>query len=288
MVLPDFVSVVVTTYNRSDALIAVLAGLSWQTDMNFEVIVADDGSRDEHRQAILDSPEARQLAQRKGFTHVWHPDTGFTAGKARNRGVAAASGDYLVFLDGDCVPEQDFVAQHRHLAQPACFVNGSRILLSPRWTQKCLVGSEKIVGRPKAYWARRWLHQDANRLIGVLRLPDGNYRIKSGFQWKGIRSCNMAVWRSDFELVDGFDESFAGWGHEDADLVLRLHHAGISRKNGFCATEVFHLSHPEASRQQESANAQRVLERSRGDQTRADLGYAQTRVGDDGVVTRLG
>ena len=288
----ELVSVVVTTYNRSDALVAVLAGLSRQTDLNFEVIVADDGSRNEHTDTVLASPEANHLAGHlahcKGFTHIWHPDTGFTAGKARNRGVAAARGNYLVFLDGDCVPEIDFIALHRRLAQPACFVNGSRILLSPRWTQKCLDGSENIIGRSGFYWAQRWLCKDVNRLIGVLRLPDGNYRVKPGFEWKGIRSCNMAVWRSDFEMVDGFDESFVGWGHEDADLVLRLHHAGILRKNGFCATEVFHLWHPEASRQQESANAMRVRERSKGNQTRADLGYAQTRIGDDVVVTRLG
>ena len=288
MVLPELLSVVVTTYNRSDALIAVLAGLSRQSDQNFEVIVADDGSNSDQVQAILESPQTRLLAQRQGFIHVWHPDVGFTAGTVRNRGVAAARGDYLVFLDGDCVPEIDFVVQHRRLAQVGFFVNGSRILLSPRWTQKCIDGPETITGRSGAYWMQRWLDNDANRLIGVLRLPDGNYRIQRDFKWKGIRSCNLAVWRSDFELVDGFDESFVGWGHEDADLVLRLHHAGILRKNGFCATEVFHLWHPEASRHKESANAKRVLERSRGNQIRSDLGYAQKRIGDDVVLTKLG
>lgn len=288
MDVPDLVSVVVTTYNRSDALAAVLAGLSRQTDLRFEVIVADDGSNATHRQRLLASPQALRLAQNVTVTHVWHPDVGFTAAKARNRGVACSLGNYLVFLDGDCVPEIDFVAQHRRLAQVGYFVNGSRILLSPRWTQLCVEGVEPISGRSKAYWLQRWWQKDANRPIGVLRLADGAYRVKRNFSWKGIRSCNMAVWRSDFERVDGFDESFVGWGHEDADFVLRLHHAGVLRKNGFCATEVFHLWHQEASRYQESQNAQRVMLRSRGNLVRAELGYGQKRVGDDAVVTRLG
>jgi predicted glycosyltransferase involved in capsule biosynthesis len=98
----------------------------------------------------------------------------------------------------------------------------------------------------------------------------------------------MGVWRSDYERVDGFDESFVGWGHEDADFVLRLHNSGVARKNGFCATEVFHLWHREASRHQESQNARLVLERSKTAVTLPNLGYSQQRVNDDVVISRLG
>ncbi|MGC9237567.1 MAG: galactosyltransferase-related protein, partial [Thiomonas sp.] len=66
---------------------------------------------------------------------------------------------------------------------------------------------------------------------------------------------------SDFDKINGFDESFVGWGHEDADFVWRLQRAGCRRINGFWATEVFHLWHPEASRDCESANASRLRER---------------------------
>jgi GT2 family glycosyltransferase len=89
-------------------------------------------------------------------------------------------------------------------------------------------------------------------------------------------------------MVDGFDESFVGWGHEDADFVLRLHSAGVRRKNGFCSTEVFHLWHPEAARTRESCNFQLVLKRMDTKITRATLGYSQHRDNDDVVITRLG
>ena len=278
------VSVVITTYNRSDALLAVLHGLSRQGDPDFEVVVADDGSAEKHRQMVIESDVARALR----VTYVWHPDIGFTASRVRNRGVAASRGKYIIFLDGDCVPERDFIARHKAIAQKGFFVNGSRILLSPELTARVLSSKEQVDGRSRSYWLRQRLLGHANKLTGLLRLPDLSIRIKKKFSWKGIRSCNMGVWKEDFVRVDGFDESFVGWGHEDADFVLRLHHAGVTRKNGFCATEVFHLWHPESSRNQESQNANLVSERAKGNITKAALGYSQPRVNDDVVIASLG
>lgn len=285
MIFSDLVSVVITTYNRSDALLAVLNGLACQTDTNFEVVVADDGSGLDHRLKILDSDVAKKLR----LTYVWHPDIGFTASCARNRGVAASKGDYLVFLDGDCVPEVDFIAQHRTLAEAGFLVNGSRVLLSADFTHEVLAKNVNIVGRSWSFWIGQRIWGRASKVTGLLRWPDGRLRVKSKFSFKGIRSCNMAMWRGDFQNVDGFDESFVGWGHEDADLVLRLHHAGIRRKNGFCATEVFHLWHREAERKQESYNARVVMERFNSVVTLATRGYSQKRLNDDEVfIARLG
>ena len=280
----QLVSVVITTYNRSDAVLAVLGGLCQQTDANFEVIVADDGSRTEHQRAVLESDVAKALR----VVHVWHPDVGFTASRVRNRGVAASRGEYIVFLDGDCVPEVDFIARHKMLAQQGFFVNGSRVLLSQDFTQQVLAKTERIGGRSAWYWIRQRLLGHASKLTGLLRLPDGNFRNKRAFSWKGIRSCNMGIWRSDYVQVNGFDESFVGWGHEDADVVLRLHNSGVARKNGFCATEVFHLWHNEAARNQESQNAKVVRERARTKLTQPTLGFSPERINDDVVITRLG
>lgn len=283
MVVPGLISVIVTTYNRSDALAAVMRGLSAQTDPQFEVVVADDGSAPQHREAALAMANSLPFSA----VHVWHPDQGFTAAKVRNLGVTASSGDYLVFLDGDCVPEKDFVAQHRRLAEVGRFVNGSRVLLSQALTGQAIDASAQIVGRSRWFWWKHWWAGRTSRFIGTWRLPDGGYRVKSKFSWKGIRSCNLAVWRADFVAVDGFDEIYVGWGHEDADLVLRLHHAGIQRKNGFCATEVFHLWHQEASRNRESANWARVRQRAGTAIIRSEIGYSQSRHSGQMVVTRL-
>lgn len=271
------ISVVLTTYNRSDALAVVLAALQRQTDKDFEVVIADDGSEPAHRARI------RETANRCSFAlaYVWHPDVGFTVARARNLGVAQSRGSYLILLDGDCVPDVDFIAQHRRLMQTGFLVNGSRCLLSPDFTQRVLGGSVDIVGRSWQYWLQQWRTGYASKIAPRLRVPDVGMRIESDFRWHGIRSCNMGLWRSDFEVVNGFDSSFQGWGHEDADLVLRMFHAGIRRKNGFFATEVFHLWHEEASRNRASANEVTVQQRMHSDIVRAPLGLQECRAVED-------
>ena len=280
----DFISIVITTYNRSDALAPVLAALAAQDDRRFEVIVADDGSTDVHQQAT----EAAARACALSITHVWHPDVGFTASRVRNLGVSVARGSYILLLDGDCVPETDFVRRHRGLMAPGCFVNGSRVLLSEGLTRHVLDGECAVHGRSAAFWLGQRLHGDASKLTGLLRLPDFAARTHSAFRWKGIRSCNMGVWRQDYEAVNGFDESFVGWGHEDADFVLRLHNLGIKRKNGFCATEVYHLWHAQASRQDESRNADTVRQRMRSAQVLPTTGYKESTQAQDALVRRWG
>ncbi len=280
----DLISIVITTYNRSDALAVVLASLASQDDKAFEVIIADDGSTQAHQDVIQASANAWGLP----LVHVWHPDVGFTASRVRNLGVAAASGNYIVLLDGDCVPETDFVSQHRRLRQEGCFVNGSRVMLSERLTRQVLSEHGKLHGRGYSFWLGQRLSGGASKLGSLLRLPDFAARIRTKFQWKGIRSCNMGVWRKDYEAVDGFDESFVGWGHEDADFVLRLHNAGIKRKNGFCATEVYHLWHKEASRGAESQNAATVMQRMRSAQVLPTIGYRESKDAQEVVVHRWG
>jgi glycosyltransferase involved in cell wall biosynthesis len=128
------ISVVVTTYNRPDALRAVLAGLAAQADRGFELLVADDGSRGDTRELV--ERTAADVPVR--LLHVWQEDLGFRAGAARNRAAARAAGDYLVFLDGDCIPRPDFIAEHRELADPGWMVAGNRILLSEDSRAACL------------------------------------------------------------------------------------------------------------------------------------------------------
>lgn len=280
----DLISIVITTYNRSEALVPVLAALSIQTDRNFEVVVADDGSKPDHQFAI------ESTASRLGVpvTHVWHPDVGFTASRVRNLGVAASRGNYIVLLDGDCVPELDFVHQHRTLARSGYFVNGSRVLLSEKLSRAVLAGNVRVHGRGFLFWLYQRVLGDTNKLAAQWRLPDWAIREELKFRWKGIRSCNMGVWRSDYEAINGFDESFVGWGHEDADFVLRLHNAGVVRKNGFFATEVYHLWHREANRGNESQNAATVRQRVLSGQVLPTIGYSESRHAKDVVVNRWG
>ncbi len=214
--------------------------------------------------------------------HVWHPDTGFTDAAARNFGAHHAQGAYLVFLDGDCVPNASFVAAHERLAEQGFFVNGSRVLLSERLTRQVVDDKLDLPAQSTAFWWSARLRGDSNKLLHVLSWPWSLFRVKQAFEWQGIRSCNLGVWRRDFAEVNGFDVTFEGWGHEDADLVLRLSHLGVRRKNGFLATEVYHLWHRENRRDQESVNKSKVFQRMKTSLIRAEKGLDEI-VADDAV-----
>lgn len=252
------ISVVVTTYNRPDALTCVIEACFAQDDQNFEIIIADDGSGHNTQQAIA----ALQARAPMPLRHVWQEDLGFRAARARNLGTLDARGDYIVFLDGDCVPQRDFISQHRKLAQRGYLVSGSRILLSEQATARTLsqhIDLQSLTLAQKLSWRARG---DTNKVLQLLATWPDLWRTSKRFTWRRIKSCNLGVWRSDLDMVNGFDESFLGWGHEDSDLVVRLFNAGVMRKDGAFSTEVFHLWHRENQRDQETSNRKVVLQRA--------------------------
>ncbi len=265
------ISVVVTTYNRPDALAAVLAGLLAQDDRDFEVLVADDGSREDTRALIERLAHGAPVR----IAHIWQEDRGFRAGAARNRAAAQAQGEYLVFLDGDCVPRPDFIAQHRRLAERGWMVAGNRILLSEAFTREVLQSRLPIHGWTLAQWQEAHARRAINRTAALRTLPLGPLRKIGGRRWQRLRTCNLGVWAGDFRLVNGFDETFEGWGFEDSDLAVRLLNRGVRRKYGAFATGVLHLWHRENDRAREGENWQRLQQRIASGATRAVRGLDQ-------------
>jgi len=268
-------AVILTTYNRPDALAAVLEGYLAQARLDFELIVGDDGSGDETRRVIEDYARCAPFALR----HVWQEDRGFRPGAARNRALAVTSADYVVFSDGDCVPPAQFVSRHRALAEPGYFVAGNRILLSEGFTAEVLRARMPVHGWSHAQWVRAWIKGDVNRLLPLLALPDGAFRKREPARWEGVKTCNVAAWRADLERVNGFDESYSGWGLEDSDLVIRLTHAGVKHKSARFAAPVFHLWHKEWDRARLPEN-QRLLDAILASRrAEAALGLSQYRDG---------
>jgi glycosyltransferase involved in cell wall biosynthesis len=266
----ELISVIVSTYNREDALDAVLRSLARQDDPNFEVIVGDDGSTSATA-ALIEAWKAKIGCR---LDHVWQPDQGFRLAEIRNRAILAARGSYCIFLDGDCIVRPAFVATHRRLAEHGWFVTGNRVLLSPDLTARVL--RENLL--PETWPSTRWIAQrwqgGVNRLSALLRLPLGPLRkIRQGV-WKGARACNLAVWRADLDRVDGFDADFSGWGKEDSDIIVRLLHSGVRRKDGVFATGVLHLWHKEADRSELSENERRLELVVAGDRFRAQRGLS--------------
>ena len=265
------ITVIVSTYNRPDALDLTLCALNEQDYPDFEIIIADDGSDEATATLIREHEVCRQRA----VHHVWQPDEGFRLAAIRNKGILKASGAYIVFLDGDCVPLPNFVSRHAALAQRGRCVTGGRIKLSQAFTDEVL-SSRKLLHRSTFrdwVWMRRT--KKANHLLYFFSLPDGPWRHFRPRSLNRLYGCNMAVWMEDLRTVGGFDERFAGWGSEDKELVTRLMNAGIYRKDGRYGTGVMHLWHPVADRSREDHNRQllRMVVESRA--TRAVKGLNQ-------------
>ena len=273
--MSGLISVIVTTYNREDALDAVLRSLGSQKDRNFEVVVGDDGSAP----ATAALVEQHKTQVGVPLTHVWHEHRGFRAGEIRNRAIRASRGDYVVFLDGDCLTRPNFVATHRRLAEPGWFVTGNRALLTEVLTAAVLSRPLQPENWGTADWFRQRLSGGLNRLAPVLRLPLGPLRKMRPQAWEGARSCNLGVWQADLDRVDGFDASFSGWGKEDSDLLVRLLHAGVRRKDGAYATGVLHLWHAAADRSRLAENEQRLSCVIESRSVRAEAGISNLEMG---------
>ena len=261
------VSVIITSYNWPEALGAVLDSIAKQKQLPHEVVIADDGSRQPTRELI----ERYQQDFPCPLVHVWHEDHGYQAAKIRNKAVVKASGDYLIFIDSDCLLRKNFVGQHLRLAKPGHFVAGNRVLLSEEFTAKVI--TDRIdVAAMKPFELQR---NQVNRRWSLLPLPMGLFRSVSARSWKGVKACNMSMYTSDFLAANGFEENFEGWGYEDSDLIVRLLHGGLKRISGRFAVTVIHLWHSTNKSQLEEGNWKRLQATIDSDRQQAQKGTSQ-------------
>ncbi|BDG05820.1 glycosyltransferase [Anaeromyxobacter oryzae] len=224
-------SIVVLTYERPDALALALRGLARQSVAPDEVIITDDGSSPATRACVV--REARGFPCPVVF--LTHDRGGPRMSRARNRGIAAARGDYVIFLDGDQVPSRHFVADHRAFARPGTFVQGSRALASAETTARLLAGGDLDVSPLEPGLGRR---RHALRAPALWWLFARRHRSR-----RGLKSCNFAFWRDDLVRLNGFDEEMTGWGLEDGELAQRGYHLGLWRRDLRLGGGVLHLWH---------------------------------------------
>jgi glycosyltransferase involved in cell wall biosynthesis len=242
-------SLVITTYNRKDALELVLRSALAQIEPADEIIVADDGSREDTRELVLALAAGAAVPVR----HCWHEDRGFRLAEIRNRAIAMARGDYVIMVDGDLVLAPEFVRDHRRAARRGRWVQGGRVMLGEETTRDALQRGRIAFG-PFGRGTRN--RKNAIRSVLLSRLAshksDAVYR---------VRGANLAFWRDDVVRVNGFCEDFVGWGREDSEFAARMLHAGIARLHLKFAAVGYHLWHPEAARQMLERN-QEILERT--------------------------
>ena len=225
------ISVAVITYNWPEALELVLRSLASQTELPYEVIVTDDGSKLATRELLLRL--AHDYPTR--LVHLWQLDDGARMSRARNRAIAAAQGDYIILLDGDMVAERHFIADHRRFARKGCFTQGSRVLTDDH-------SVKDMLGRGPTF--PDFFRRGIDRRRHTVRLPLlAHLFARPSTRQRGIKSCNMGFWRDDLLRLNGFNEAMIGWGREDTELAVRAFHAGLLRRDLRLGGLAVHLYH---------------------------------------------
>lgn len=237
-------SLIVNTYDQPEFLAKVFSGLAIQTRLPDEIVVADDGSSHDTADLI----QRWQGRLKTPLRHVWHEKNGFRRALILNKAIAACTGDYIVFTDGDCVPDRRFISDHRALAQRKVWIQGRRCYVRPEYVSEFEIGETPLwrwILRGRIAFTTKFMH---------LPVPLWRRDKSEG----GVIGCNMAFWRNDLLAVNGFDEDYTGWGCEDKDLACRMYHLGLERKRVKHQAILFHLDHPLLSRENLRANEARL------------------------------
>jgi glycosyltransferase involved in cell wall biosynthesis len=239
-------SVVLATYERPECLEVVLQALLDQSDRAFDVVVADDGSGPDVREKV------DVWRSHLDLTHAWHPKDGFRKALALNEATRAARGDYLVFLDADCVPRRGFVRAVRKGARAGWFLSTKRLMLSEPFSRRVLEHRLPVWRWSAAEWLVR-APREVGRPGYLVSARDRGRPWRSGsaeFVPPEHAYSLIGVFRSDLERVNGFDaRCTSALDGEDQDLAIRLRRSGLKCGWAGPASTVFHLWHEPRSYQ---------------------------------------
>jgi glycosyltransferase involved in cell wall biosynthesis len=239
-------SLIVATYNWPEALNLCLLSIKNQKVLPAEVIIADDGSGQDTRLLI----EKFQCIFPVPLIHIWHEDSGFRKSISLNTAIKKAKGNYIVQVDGDVILDQNFIKDHQSLAETDVFVRGTRAHIAQKMLPE-IYSTEKI--------SFNFLSKGIINRFNAIRLPLLAFlfekKIKNS---NSVRGSNLAYWKSDFLLINGYNNDLKGWGHEDEELAARFINNGKLKKAVKFKAIQFHLSHGETSRTNEPVHAQVV------------------------------
>lgn len=232
--------VIMSAYNNPRTLSIVLDGYLEQSDRDFYISVADDGSTAEVK-SVCDAYRIKGLR----ITHIWHEDNGFRRAAIMNKAILNSKAEYIVMTDSDCIPHRCFIADHKEKAEINRLVIGRRVDLKQRITNNFILGIlNATIVSSASFLIFHGLLGDLKRAEFGIRYPEfiAN-RINT--KERAALGANMAAWKEDLLRVNGFDNDFVGYGLEESDLEQRLNKVGIINKSIIGRAILVHLHHPE-------------------------------------------
>ena len=233
------VSVVIAFYNNYPLLELILRSLSAQFDGSFDVIIADDGSRQE----VVDRINVSRHRYPFTVSHVWQDDLGFRKNRILNRAVLGSSAEYLVFIDGDCVPQRHFIADHTEQAKRGTCLCGRRVDFRLEDMHSLDLTRPETVFRDNIW--RFILLAPRRRAKNVekgLRIRGGIVEKLTNRKSRGIVGCNFSLFKDDLVSINGFDERYEGPGFgEDSDIEFRLRRRGVEMRSLIFQANLVHF-----------------------------------------------
>ena len=271
------ISLIIAFYKDLQALGLIFDAMRRQTWRNFEVVGAEDNN----------APETKTFLQQHGdleIVHIHHPDVGRTKAAAQNKAVCAARGDYLIFIDGDCIPYSTFLEGHAAFAAPRRVLSGRRVNL-PAGLSKSIRDGEvtpaEVESRYLRYSARQLMWDKEVRFEQGIRLDPNGWLYKLFLAPRSrnvqILGCNFSCYKKDFVAINGFDESYGlSILGDDTDLNWRFRDYGAELRSCKNVANVFHLDHARPSYDYDPAeDLRRFNERKAAHQFFCERGISQ-------------
>lgn len=236
-------SLLISTYNWPEALSLIFKSLEQQSVMPYEILIADDGSKEDTKKLIEDY----KLKIPVPLYHFWHEDMGFRKAAILNKAIADSKGDYIIQIDGDCTMHKDFVKDHISLAKNGIYLFGSRVTINKAFVEE-LFSEEKITFN--------FFSKGIKKRTRTLRIPilSQFYRNQKEISPK-FRGCNVSFWKRDLIAVNGYNEDFTGWGREDSEVILRMINNGVQGRRLRYKGIVYHIWHEIKSKENLKKNA---------------------------------
>ena len=240
---PSLLSLIIAVYNKPENLRLVLAARARQSMTDFDVIVVDDGSGSPIRDAIAEAQQKYSFP----ITHLWHEDRGWHKNVMLNSGIRTSRAEYLVFIDGDCIPSKHFLLDHWNERAPKRVLLGRRVETSERWSKGLTLSSIQSGTFERLGWAEivDGLRGESLRVEDGIRIPSAMIRKLLLRNVRGMLGSNFSAWKSDLVAVNGFDELYDGPGcGEDSDLQYRLSLIGVNGESLRNLAVQYHIWHP--------------------------------------------
>lgn len=235
-------TLVTPTYNWPDALNLLLLSILQQTVLPNEVIIADDGSKEDTKNLIQEFQKTFPVP----LVHVWHEDIKNRKPAIMNKAIAASKYEYIIEIDGDIIMNKHFVEDHLTFAQKGHYLFGSRVNIKKHFL-------DKLFSKKKTQF--HLFSKGIKKRARTIRIPFlMNFSKSISTRSSKLRGCNMSFWKDDFIKINGFNENLVGWGIDDSEMIQRMHNIGIQGKRLKNAGIAYHIYHKEQSRSQLEIN----------------------------------